>query len=252
MILAISGDLWSIVRCVCRTQFNFDKFLSASENDHSIVKVRWFLIRSIEVSSRLRMRIKPRPHQQQCRSNIRLCRNNRSTYSIRQLLLVWTALKVIASSFLWITLSRHRRRRCCTVSCMGSLRHSCRMTSTDIASPWSAGETVRGYCQRANLSQPLASWTTRRTFPSTIRKPFKREVDPARRRAWWAVVSFPSLATCPKKRLLRLLMTRSVSDSSPYARLSQYTDTVMLPDPKCMTLTPHVEGFQTLGGGGRY
>ena len=29
-------------------------------------------------------KLKPRPHQQQCRSNIRLCRKNRSTCSIRQ------------------------------------------------------------------------------------------------------------------------------------------------------------------------
>jgi len=28
--------------------------------------------------------VKPRPHQQQCRSNVRLCRKNRSTCSIRQ------------------------------------------------------------------------------------------------------------------------------------------------------------------------
>ena len=39
VILAIFGDLWSIVHCVCRTLFNFDRFLSASESDHSIVKV---------------------------------------------------------------------------------------------------------------------------------------------------------------------------------------------------------------------
>jgi len=31
-----------------------------------------------------RSALKPRPHQQQCRSNIRLCRKNRSTCSIWQ------------------------------------------------------------------------------------------------------------------------------------------------------------------------
>ena len=34
--------------------------------------------------SQVRVAVRPRPHQQQCRSNVRHCRKNRSTCSVRQ------------------------------------------------------------------------------------------------------------------------------------------------------------------------
>ena len=55
VISVISDDLWSIVHCARRTQFNCDRFLSASENDRSTIKVRWFRGLQRRMPSRLRI-----------------------------------------------------------------------------------------------------------------------------------------------------------------------------------------------------
>jgi len=63
-----------------------------------------------------------------------------------------------------------------------------------------------------------------------------KEMSNWRRRAWWAGVSSPSLVTWPK-RLMRLLMTRSVSGGRRVRLvIFSVTDTVVLPDSKSMSL----------------
>ena len=59
----------------------------AISQGNSVQRMQWDtlnVLTSHQVIPALADSVKPRPHQQQCRSNIRLCRKNRSTCSIRQ------------------------------------------------------------------------------------------------------------------------------------------------------------------------
>ena len=79
------------------------------------------------------------------------------------------------------------------------------VTSTDSTSP---KNQPLGGCYQSKSNLATCSWVTRRTLPSTIRKPSTRDVDWSRR-SWCAGVSFPSDYTW-LKRLLLLLMIWSI------------------------------------------
>jgi len=95
-----------------------------------------------------------------------------------------------------------------------------------------------------HLIQPLASWVTWKKFPSTIRKPSKR-MSVLCRRAWWAGVSSPSLATWPN-RLLHFLTIRSMSGGSPLCSVMSVLQ-MRLCHMTFRICLWYMEGFETPG-----